>query len=66
MGKSCTPKTAGAEGVYKQKVGISLLKILFFFHEFMGLKVDHFLVDLGVGLQSWDIPEISRASVGGF
>lgn len=40
MGKSCTPKTAGAEGAYKQKVGISLLKILFFFHEFMGLKIE--------------------------
>lgn len=40
MGKSRSPKTAGAECVYKQKVGISLLKILLFSHEFMGLKVE--------------------------
>lgn len=40
MGKSCSPKTAGAECVYKQKVGISLLEILLFFHEFMGLKAE--------------------------
>lgn len=40
MGKSRSPKTAGAECVYKQKVVISLLKILLFSHEFMGLKVE--------------------------
>lgn len=40
MGKSCSPKTAVAECVYKQKVGLSLLKILFFFHELVGLKAE--------------------------
>lgn len=40
MGKSCSPKTAGAECVYKQKVGILLFKILLFLHGFMGLKAE--------------------------
>lgn len=40
MGKSRSAKTAGAECVYEQKVGIALLKIFLFFHEFMRLKVE--------------------------